>query len=230
MRSSILDRIRLRLSRSVRRLWLPPNYIDGAVRVGEGARITASALHGPVEVGERATVHQAEISGPVTIGRRTSLWGPGIHVLARVHAVTIGSFCSIARNVSVHGYDHDVRRVSTHYIGRNVLGLPIEEEVVSKGPTRIGHDVWIGAGVHVLAGTTIGNGAVVGAGSVVSRNVPPYAVAVGSPATVVRRRFDDETIARLEASRWWEWSDDEIRLRQAFFTNPVTPELLDEWL
>jgi acetyltransferase-like isoleucine patch superfamily enzyme len=144
--------------------------------------------------------------------------------------VEIGNFCSIARNVSIHGYGHDSRRISTHYIGRNVLGLPIGDEIVSNGPTRIGHDVWIGAGVHILSGVTVGTGAVIGAGSVVSRDVPPYAIAAGAPATPLRYRFDEEIVERLLASGWWMWSQDEIRAKKELFIQPLTPKLLDEYL
>lgn len=55
-------------------------------------------------------------------------------------------------------------------------------------PTIIGNDVWIGANVTVLGGVTIGDGAVIGAGAVVIKNIPPYAVAVGNPAKVVKYR------------------------------------------
>lgn len=227
MPSSLFGRIKLRLLdvllRGVRR----PNRIDTEASVASSATITASRLHGAVTVGEHATLHRAFVTGPVTIGRHTSLWGPEIYVEARGDPIEIGSFCSIARHVSVHGYYHDDRRISTHYIGRNVLGRPIEDEVVSRGPVRIGHDVWIGAGVHVLSGVTIGNGAVVGAGSVVSRDVPPYAVCVGAPAEVVRHRFDADLIERLQELRWWEWSLDEIREREELFLEPLSRDLLE---
>jgi acetyltransferase-like isoleucine patch superfamily enzyme len=59
-------------------------------------------------------------------------------------------------------------------------------------PVRIGRRVWIGANVTVIGGVTIGDGAVIGAGAVVIRDVPPYSLAVGVPARVVRRlRHDD---------------------------------------
>jgi len=55
-------------------------------------------------------------------------------------------------------------------------------------PTRIGRDVWLGAGVKVLGGVTIGDGCVVGAGAVVTGNLAPYSIAVGVPARVVSQR------------------------------------------
>jgi acetyltransferase-like isoleucine patch superfamily enzyme len=181
-------------------------------------------------VADHARLYRVELSGPISIGANTSLWGPRIHVFARGEPVRFGNFCSIARDVAVHGYGHDPRRISTHYIGRNVLGLPIEDEIVTRGPTTIGHDVWVGAGVHILGGTTIGTGAVIGAGSVVARDVPPYAVAVGSPARTVRFRFDEGVIERLLHSEWWMWGHEEIRAKAPLFTQPLTTDLLDRYL
>jgi virginiamycin A acetyltransferase len=120
--------------------------------------------------------------------------------------------------------------MSTYHVGRNVLGRPIEDETVSRGPTNIGHDVWIGSGAHILSGVSIGTGSIVGAGSVVSRDVPPYAIVVGTPAEVVRMRFDDDIVERLLESRWWEWGHDEIRAKEELFTGSLTTELLDRYL
>jgi acetyltransferase-like isoleucine patch superfamily enzyme len=230
MRSSLFRKLKLRLLDGVLDRLGRPNRIDVDAEVSPLAQVSGSRLHGPVRVGPYARLHQVLISGPVTIGQNSSLWGPRIYVLARREPVTIGNFCSIARDVSIHGYGHDHRRISTHYIGRNVLGLPFEEEFTVDGPTDIGHDVWIGAGVHVLSGVTIGTGAVIGAGSVVSRDVPPYAIAVGSPAAPVGYRFDEALIESLLQSRWWTWTPDQIRAKAPLFTQPLTPELLDEFL
>lgn len=230
MPSSLFGKIKLRLVDWALERMRRPNRVDTAARVAPTAYLREARLHGPVEVGDHATIVAAELSGEIRVGRRSSLWGPEIYVHARGHPVQIGSFCSIARHVGVHGYFHDTRRLSTHYVGRNVLGLPIEDEVVSRGPIRIGHDVWLGVGVQILSGVSVGDGAVVGAGSVVSRDIPPYAVAVGAPARVVRFRFDEEMVARIRASRWWEWSDAEIRERAELFTRPLDPALLEEHL
>ena len=228
--SSLIKKAKLRVLDFARRSAQGPNRVDAAAKISRLAQVRGSTIYGPVCVDDYARLHRVTITGPVTIGRGSSLWGPGIYVEARPNPIEIGSYCSIARDVSLHGFGHDPTRISTHYIGRNVLGRPIEEEIVSSGPIRVGHDVWIGAGVHVMSGVTIGTGAIIGAGSVVSRDVPPYAIAVGAPATAVRYRFDDETIERLLASKWWTWSHDEIRAKEELFIRPLTPELAGEYL
>ena len=62
------------------------------------------------------------------------------------------------------------------------------EQPVQYGEINIGNDVWIGSNVKVLDGVTIGDGSVVGAGSVVNVDIPPYSVAAGVPAKVIKRR------------------------------------------
>ena len=71
--------------------------------------------------------------------------------------------------------------------------------------TVIGHEAYIGAGTFIKRGVTIGDGAVVGAGSVVTRDIPPFAMAVGSPAKVIRQRFSDAIVERLLALQWWNY-------------------------
>jgi virginiamycin A acetyltransferase len=74
-----------------------------------------------------------------------------------------------------------------------------------KGDTTVGNDVWIGNGATIMPGVTIGDGAIIATGAVVTKDVPPYAIVGGNPATLLRYRFDEATIARLLALRWWEW-------------------------
>ncbi len=61
-----------------------------------------------------------------------------------------------------------------------------------------------------MPGVHIGDGAIIGTNSTVASNIPPYCVAVGNPARVVRKRFDDETIELLERLRWWDKPIEEI--------------------
>lgn len=74
---------------------------------------------------------------------------------------------------------------------------------MTKGDIKIGNDVWIGVDCIIKRGLTIGNGAVIGANSVVTKDVPPYAIVVGSPAKIIRYRFEQQKIDLIENSKWW---------------------------
>ena len=65
--------------------------------------------------------------------------------------------------------------------------------------------VWIGYEAVILAGVTIGDGAIIGARAVVTRDVPPYTIVGGVPATPIRKRFPDSEIAQLLKLKWWDW-------------------------
>ena len=82
----------------------------------------------------------------------------------------------------------------------------------------IGNDVWVGQNVIITASVSyIGDGAVIGAGAVVTKDVPPYAVVVGVPATILKFRFDDEQIKVLQELKWWDWDPQYISVNwQAF--------------
>jgi acetyltransferase-like isoleucine patch superfamily enzyme len=90
----------------------------------------------------------------------------------------------------------------------------------SKGGVEIGSDVWIGHGVFIGDGVKIGDGAVIGAHSVVTRDIPPYSIAVGNPARVIKMRFSDEIAARFMKLKWWDWPDEKV--------NHFIPRILSE--
>lgn len=128
--------------------------------------------------------------------------------------LVIGKFCSIAAGVRflMNGGNHQVATLSSYPF--SIFGNGWEGAAPAawphKGDTRVGNDVWIGYGATILPGVTIGDGAVIGSLSVVTGDVPPYAIVGGNPARVIRHRFDDATIARLLALRWWDW--DAVRI------------------
>ena len=94
--------------------------------------------------------------------------------------------------------------------------------VLEKGPIRVGNACWIGDNVTILSGVAIGDGAVVGACSVVTRDVPPFSIAVGNPARVIKTRFSTEVIEALREIRWWDWSDARIARNRSFFEADLT--------
>jgi acetyltransferase-like isoleucine patch superfamily enzyme len=111
----------------------------------------------------------------VRIGEGTFL-NLGVMVAA-VALVEIGSHCMLANGCFVtdgnHRFDDPSQPVTWQGFS-------------SKGATRIGDNVWCGANVVVTSGVTIGERCVIGANSVVTRDIPPYSIAAGSPARVVR--------------------------------------------
>lgn len=127
--------------------------------------------------------------------------------------ITIGSFCSIADDVTIMGGGEHRSEWITTYPLRIAFGLPRashDGHPATKGETRIGNDVWIGYGATILSGVTVKDGAVVGAGTVVSNDVDPYTVVIGNPARVLRHRFDKDTIEALLKIRWWDWPIEKI--------------------
>lgn len=89
--------------------------------------------------------------------------------------------------VNIHGGNHE-----TNQVGK--LMKECQKEAGSDGQVKICDDVWIGCNAIILKGVTIGTGAVIGAGSIVTSDIPPYAIAVGSPARVVKYRFTEEKL------------------------------------
>ncbi len=144
--------------------------------------------------------------GNITVGKYTYIGWQSDILSSDENPIQIGAFCSIARNFFAISYSlHDGSRLST---STSIHG-PIQH--ADHGwPISIGHDVWIGANVTILPGVTIGNGAIIGAWSIVTKDVPPYAIAVWNPAKVIKYRFDDETIAKLQNEKWWEKPIEEI--------------------
>ncbi len=129
-----------------------------------------------------------------------------------INVASVGNYCSLAVDVVYSPPRHHTHRISTTPIIEGNVSWPYRDFPGStatpprpKGPIRIGHDVWIGTRAVVMDGVTIGNGAIVGSCAVVTKDVPPYAIVGGVPAKVIRYRFPPETVAALEASRWWEY-------------------------
>lgn len=128
--------------------------------------------------------------------------------------LVIGKFCQIAHGAvfvtasANHRYDGFSSFPFAVFGGGPVAGRP---SMPGPGPdTIIGNDVWVGQGAMILPSARLGDGVIVGAGAVVGGAVPDYAIVAGNPASILRRRFSDEVIARLKAIAWWDWPIDKI--------------------
>lgn len=120
---------------------------------------------------------------------------------------SMGAYCSVAKGCRVLlGGGHRLDWVTTYPFSVHEAELMhVAGHPVSRGDVKIGNDVWLASNVTILSGVTIGDGAVVMAGAIVSRDVEPYSIVGGIPARETGKRFDDATIKRLLAVRWWDW-------------------------
>jgi acetyltransferase-like isoleucine patch superfamily enzyme len=165
-----------------------------------------------------------EVHG-VEIGRYS--YGPILKPGVIPRGSKVGAYCSVGPDLIVYRRNHPVERPSLHpFFYNRWLGFLDRDtiECDADNPLEIGNDVWIGARVLILPGCRrIGNGAVLAAGAVVTRDVAPYTVVGGVPARQLRTRFDAETIAALERSRWWEKDLDRLIADERFF-RPIGPD------
>ena len=124
-----------------------------------------------------------EIGERTVIGPYTCVAGPG--------HIKIGKSCLIASHVGIYANNHNFADL-THYIW---------DQGVSRKGIVIEDDCWLGTGVKVLDGVTIGRGSVIGAGAVVTKNIPPYSVAVGVPAKVIAHRDNRDLLLSKRAQK-----------------------------
>jgi len=117
--------------------------------------------------------------GDVIIGEHT-LIGIGNVIIG---PVSIGNNVIFAQNIVVSGLNHEYRDVT----------MPIHEQKVTVAPIVVEDECWIAANVVITAGVTIGKHSVIAAGAVVTKSIPPYSVAVGNPARVIKKyNFDSK--------------------------------------
>lgn len=133
----------------------------------------------------------------------------------------IGKYCSIGPNFLSGWGIHPTNGISISpmfYSSDAENSISIKTKVLEHKSIQIGNDVFIGANVTVLDGVSIGNGAVIGAGAVVSKDIPAYAIAVGCPIRILRYRFEERIIEKLNHIEWWNFNRDELQdVEKMFF-------------
>ncbi len=141
---------------------------------------------------------------------------------------SIGRYCSFASGVTIFNVNHPFDRISQHPLFYNPQLKAVGQETIARSRISIGHDVWLEKNALILPRVAhTGNGAVIGAGSVVTKDVPPCAVVAGNPARIIKYRFPPAVQEKVEESRWWDSSIEELRLRLDEFLKPALSKHCD---
>lgn len=194
--------------------------IHPTARVGEGCQIGAWS-----EIGERTKLSE------VTMGDYSYICNDGDMIYT-----TVGRFCSIAAHARINPGNHPLERAALHHFTYRSDIFDLGEEDPSffdwrrESHVTIGNDVWVGHGVSVMPGITIGDGAAIGSGAVVTKDVEPFTIVVGVPSKPVRKRFDEETCAKLSALKWWDWPHDVLKKRMKDFRALDAASFADKYL
>lgn len=183
-----------------------------------------------------ATILNSDIDRNAAIRQKSRIYGSSIGKYSYVARNTliqnteIGSFCSISEGCNIGMPSHPTDFISSspvflsssNYLRKNFSAIKYE----SCPKTIIGHDVWIGAHAQIKSGVKIGNGSIIAAGAVVTHDVPDYAIVGGVPAKIIRYRFDEETIIKIQRTKWWEF--DEKKLTQVASSMDDTEEFIEK--
>lgn len=193
-------------------MWnIPDGGLSMPSRSTVGQRLTArwgrflASRHRSVAVARSSLIHpEARIhprSGRIEIGERCVI-APGAIVQGNV---SFNDDCSVQAYSVLVGYGTANQPSGRITLGRGVRiaphvmmiaanhvfddpEQPIHSQGLRHGPITVEDDVWVGGRVTITAGVTIGRGTVIGAGAVVTRDIPPYSVALGVPARVAAIR------------------------------------------
>jgi acetyltransferase-like isoleucine patch superfamily enzyme len=180
----------------------PPNHRK--IVLEPGALLVDSIVRGGLYLERYSGINRCEVLGPAGVGSFS--W---------VSDTNVGAFVHIGARSAVGGFEHPLDRATTSSFqwGQNSALLTLDSgslaeihpmNVKPANPTTlIESDVWIGANAIVLAGVKLAVGSVVGAGSVLTRDTQAYGVYVGSPARLIRYRFERDLCEKLIASEWW---------------------------
>ena len=171
-------------------------------------------ITGPnIEIGDY-TIYNDFVHDPCDFEKNNVLY----HYPINGDKLIIGKFCSIACGTKFlfTSGNHALQSLSTYTFPIFFEEWGLDPKDIcrawdNKGDIVIGSDVWIGYEAVILSGVTIGDGAIIGTRAVVTKDVPPYTIVGGVPARPIRKRFDEKTIAALEALRWWDWDEEKLR-------------------
>ncbi len=172
-----------------------------------GCKIHASTFGAYVEIGESSRIVHSTFQDYAYCDR-----------FSDISNTTVGKFSNIAAMTRIGPTDHPMSNASLHhFLYRSSYywdDTPDDTDFFTRREARrtiLGPDCWIGHGAIIRPEVTIGAGAVVAAGAVVTKDVAPYMIVAGVPATPLRERFPGPIADRMLALAWWDWSHDRLR-------------------
>ena len=191
------------------------HYIKGLFKNLLNPRISSfSFISANVEVDKTAYIYRGVKAKHAKIGAHSY-----IAANTDIENAVIGKYCSIADHCRVGMSGHSLSYLSTspiftqtvnalqeRWIEKNVFEHKSEDETAI-----LGNDVWVGSHVLINGGVKVGDGACIAAGAVVVKDVPPYAIVGGVPAKLIRYRFSEDVIAKLDEVKWWDLPEDVLK-------------------
>ncbi len=184
-------------------------------RTGDNQTIYLNAVitNPNIKIGDY-TIYNDFVNNPIDFEKNNVLY----HYPINQDQLIIGKFCSIACGAKFifTSANHTLKSLSTYPFPLFWEEYGLEQKDVTqawdkKGDIVIGNDVWIGYEAVIMSGVHIGNGAIIGTRAVVTKDVEPYTIVGGVPAKPIKKRFDDETIKKLQSLCWWDWNKEQLR-------------------
>ena len=183
------------------------------IDIGRFTRIQKSTLYEYSRVDRFSRVYDSEIG-----------WHSYAGQCCFIRNSEIKSFSNIAWGCTIGAANHNYKNLTQHnfiyneYDELNENALNFERNIPK---TILYPDTWVGAGAAIISGVRMNVGSVLGANSTLTKDTEPYGIYGGSPATLIKFRFSDESIKMATNSKWWDWSDKKIKKNINLFLNPL---------
>ncbi len=193
--------------------------------VHEGCKIVKATFGAYCEVGAGSVVVNSTFEDYAYCDR-----------LADIANTTVGRFSNIAAMTRIGPTDHPYGYAAQHhflyrssYYWDDVQDDPAFFATRAARRTVLGADCWIGHGAIIKPEITVGIGAIVASGAVVTKDVAPFMIVAGCPATPLRARFSGSVIDRLLSLAWWDWDHNALRAALMDFRSMKAEAFLDRY-
>jgi acetyltransferase-like isoleucine patch superfamily enzyme len=195
------------------RLKLNKKYKNKNIIIGLKSTLTNVNIGDNLYISDNCSIRNSKIGSNTYLNRNV-----------QVLNCEIGKYCSIGTDVKLGMGKHPTNMVSTHptFYANNKPYSTYADDMYFNEYTNIviGNDVWIGSNVIILGEVSISNGAIIAAGSIVTKDIPPYAIAGGIPAKIIKYRFSEDIIDELQKIQWWNFSEDWLKKNYKLLHNP----------